>query len=59
MGYLMQLKVKNAKQLLREEDCSVMEISDRLGFESANYFTKVFKHYTGETPSAYKKHTKF
>lgn len=59
MGYLIQLKLKYAKQLLREGDSSVMEISDRLGFESANYFTKVFKHYMGETPSAYKKRTKF
>ena len=59
MEYFIQLKIQGAKRLLRESDLSVMEISYRLGFDSANYFTKVFKRYTGLTPSAYKKRIRF
>ncbi len=59
MEYLVQMKIQSAKQMLRETDFSVMEISYRLGFDSSNYFTKVFKRYTGLTPSAYKKRIRF
>ena len=54
--YYNHLKIKEAKKLLRE-DVSVSAIADELGFESANYFTKVFKKFTKMTPSQYKKTT--
>ena len=56
MQYYSQLKIKEAKRLLRE-NLSTQAIADRLNFESANYFTKVFKKYAGMTPSQYKKTT--
>ncbi len=54
--YYNRLKVQEAKSLLRE-DIPAAVISDKLHFESPNYFTKVFKKYTGMTPSQYKKTT--
>lgn len=51
--YYNRLKIQEAKKLLRE-NFSSSAISDRLCFESPNYFTKVFKKYTNMTPSQYK-----
>ena len=54
MQYYNSLKIKEAKKLLRSEQ-PPSSIALQLGFESASYFTKVFKRQTGMTPSAYKK----
>ena len=54
MQYYNTLKIKEAKKLLRNEQAP-SSIALQLGFESATYFTKVFKRQTGMTPSAYKK----
>lgn len=54
MQYYNGLKIEEAKKLLRKNRSSA-DIASLLMFESATYFTKVFKKYTGVTPSAYKK----
>ena len=55
MAYFTELKIKQAKQLLRENDLSVKEISEKLAFSTPDYFTKTFKRITRLTPLAYKK----
>ncbi len=55
MAYYTSLKIKRAKQLLRERELSVHEIAERLGFDTANYFSKVFRTHTGQTPTAYQR----
>ena len=55
MEYYLDLKIERAKQLLRENELSVKEISELLAFNEPNYFTKTFKRITGLTPTAYKK----
>lgn len=55
MAYFTELKIKQAKQMLRENELSVREISERLAFSTPDYFTKTFKRVTGLTPLAYKK----
>ncbi len=57
MEYFIKLKIEKAKDLLRDNQFSVREISDKLSFSEPNYFTKTFKRITGFTPSAYKKRT--
>ena len=57
MEYFMDMKMERAKQLLRENELSVKEISDLLAFSEPNYFTKIFKSKVGFTPSAYKRRT--
>ena len=57
MTYYTALKIKRAKQLLRERELSVHEIAERLGFDTSNYFSKVFRAHTGQTPTAYQKRT--
>lgn len=51
--HFLVLKVEEAKRLLREEKMSVSKISDKLGFNDPQNFSKVFKKYTGITPRDY------
>lgn len=55
MAYFTKLKISKAKELLRESDKSIVEISDMLSFDTPNYFSKVFKKAVGYTPSTYRK----
>lgn len=53
--YYLELKIARAKQLLRESELSIKEISELLAFNEPNYFSKTFKRITGLTPTAYKR----
>lgn len=55
MSYYTRLKIRKAKQMLRESELSVARISDELSFDNPNYFSKAFKKATGYTPSTYRK----
>ncbi len=46
-------KIEKAKELLLKEDMRIYEVSDALGFESAYYFSKVFKKVEGKSPREY------
>lgn len=48
--YITQKKISFAKTLLLEEGLKVYEVANRLGFESAFYFSKVFKKVEGMSP---------
>lgn len=52
--YIRYLRVEKAKELLTERKYNVKQITKLVGFDDANYFTKIFKRYTGMTPSEYK-----
>ncbi len=54
MQYYNMLKINEAKKLLKK-GTSITSISVKLGFSSQNYFTKVFKKFTGKNPSEFKK----
>lgn len=45
----------NQAQIFLLKDFSVTEVCFHVGFESLSYFNKLFKHYTGKTPSEFKK----
>ena len=51
--YITQKKISRAKALLLEQDYKIYEVADRLGFESAFYFSKVFKKVEGVSPRDY------
>lgn len=53
--YLTDIRIKQAKILIRESDKSMNEIAEKVGFANQNYFTKVFKKSVGLSPSEYKK----
>lgn len=48
-------RVQEAERLLRESDLNVTEIAGRVGCGNSNYFTKLFKQYTGTLPSHIRK----
>lgn len=52
--YIKEKKLNRAIQLL-EQDYSVKDIAQKLGYSSAQYFIKVFKEEQGITPYQYKK----
>ena len=51
--YINQSKIEAAKKMMNGGDYKIYEISDRLGFESAFYFSRVFKKVTGLSPRDY------
>ena len=54
VNYFNQLKIKHAKQLIRENNLNFSQISDKLQFDNPQYFSRVFKRITGMTPSEFK-----
>lgn len=46
--------IEEAKNILLNTDHSVSEIAYSLGFEYPQYFSKLFKHKTGQTPIEYR-----
>lgn len=50
-----QMKIEYAKEMLRTTNMKIYEISDRLGYSTVDYFSKVFKKYTAQTPAQYRK----
>ena len=54
-NYANSVRVTKAKQLLRFSDKRMDEISSELGFEDANYFSRLFKKVEGMSPSEYRK----
>jgi signal transduction histidine kinase/DNA-binding response OmpR family regulator len=52
--YILATRIRKAKFLLQEGDISIAEVSYRVGFSSAAYFSTVFKSKTNMTPKEYK-----
>ena len=48
--YLLRLRVKKAQELLAQPGQSLTEIALTTGFSSGQYFSNVFRKYTGQTP---------
>lgn len=51
--YINRVKLDHALDLLRYSTIQIGEISDRLGFSNAYYFSRLFRKYFGMTPSEY------
>ena len=53
-AYAIQVKIKRAKQLIRDGSLNFAQISDKLSFDNPQYFSRVFKRVTGMTPTEFK-----
>ncbi|MDD4296714.1 MAG: AraC family transcriptional regulator [Ruminiclostridium sp.] len=53
MEYFKNLKIDEAKIMIREGEYNFTEIAHRLGYSSIHYFSRHFKKATGMTPSEY------
>ena len=58
MAYLEDLRMNCAKRILQFGDESISETSQLCGYDDTNYFSKVFKKHTGQTPSEFRRQMK-
>lgn len=54
-GYILQLRITHAKQLLRFSDTSIEKIGEECGMKDANYFSRMFKKVEGISPGEYRR----
>ena len=54
LHYFLELKIEEAKRLLLEDKRTVTEISEHLGFETPQYFSRIFRQYVGTSPREYR-----
>ncbi|MNL31485.1 HTH-type transcriptional activator RhaR [compost metagenome] len=50
----MEVAILNSQILLVDSTKSISEISFEMNFEDPSYFTRIFKSFTGLTPSEYR-----
>lgn len=53
MDYYTELKMNYAKKLIREQNHSISQISDMLGYSSVHTFSRAFKKSVGFAPTSY------
>ena len=55
MQYIISLRIAMAKGYLENSTKNITEISNEVGYENALYFSRLFRKYTGMTPTEYRK----
>lgn len=56
LSYLNTYRINKARQLLLSEDCSVAEVSIKVGFTSIKTFNRVFRQIIGMSPTDYRQY---
>lgn len=51
--YLLEVRIRHAKEFLSHQDCSVAEIAQKCGFKDVEHFCRTFKKLTGTTPTGF------
>ena len=54
VDYLTHLRISKARQLLRDKNLTIAEISNRVGFTDQSYFDRRFKEHFGKPPREYR-----
>ena len=54
-GYLCEIRIDEAKRLLKSTNLTISAVADATGFYDQSYFSKVFSSKLGITPSDYRK----
>jgi len=55
LNYLTKMRMDLATIMLTRTELPIGEVGARVGYTDSNYFTKVFKQSTGQTPSSFRK----
>ena len=55
MQYITSIRINKAKELLKNTNYSIQEISALAGYENPLYFSRIFRKQTGMSPSRYRK----
>lgn len=53
-SYLTRERMEKAKELLKQIDLKIYDISEMVGYNNSRYFNSVFKKYAGMTPFEYR-----
>ncbi|WP_219837842.1 response regulator [Paenibacillus sp. R14(2021)] len=53
-GYIARLRIEYACELLDQDEASIQEIAEKIGYNDYFYFTRLFKKMTGKTPTQYR-----
>lgn len=56
--YLNDLRISKVVNLLKETHMRVLDISYEVGFNNISHFNRLFKQYTGVSPTEFRKHEK-
>ncbi|WP_241674680.1 AraC family transcriptional regulator [Paenibacillus luteus] len=54
IDYLMQIRIDKARELLCRTNTGLKDISEAVGYVDSYYFSRLFKRYTGVSPSMYR-----
>lgn len=54
IDFVRDIRIKNAKEILKNENITICEVAQRTGFDTVNTFIRIFKKLTGITPGEYK-----
>ena len=56
VSYITKIRINKAKEkLIKNPETKIIDICESVGYKSMPYFYKIFKSYTGTTPSKYRK----
>lgn len=54
VDYIAEVRVKRAKELLKDFHLKIYEIAIQIGYKDEKYFSQIFKKITGMTPNQYR-----
>ncbi len=54
LHYLQEIRMEHAKQLLKQSNLAIAEISDAVGYQDTSYFSSLFRKQAGVTPREYR-----
>ena len=54
LQYIVSLRITNSMNLMDNTNYNINQIAAAVGYDNAQYFSRLFKKHTGMTPSEYK-----
>ena len=54
IDYLTRIRIRKAKELLKDKESSIKKVCLNVGYNDPNYFSRIFKKCTGKTPTEYR-----
>jgi len=55
LRYLQEIRIANARDLLKNSNLNILEVAQRVGYQDTAHFSALFKSLTRMTPSAFRK----
>lgn len=53
-NYMLKVKIQKSKDLIKDTDLSIFQVAQMVGIDNQNYFSRLFKKYTGLSPNQYR-----